>query len=206
MKLIKLLLLSAALIALPVKGLHAQDFDAIFRQAKAMAEASAPAVFLSAPGTEMKDIVLKRLFYPDYYLLTWEMNGSKGRLELPATQESGYLKGTDGVWEFDLSTLILTQISSGDQLEFKFLGTSSGASVMPFNGNNNYPSNNGGTSVTYQEKCSFCNGKGWRAGSKGTNYGTGQYWCSECQRTVNSSHSHDRCPSCQGRGYIEKIR
>lgn len=69
--------------------------------------------------------------------------------------------------------------------------------------------NSGGSSMTPSSTtrtCSLCNGKGWIAGSKTPTYGsTTQHWCDECQRTVNPSHSHDRCPSCSGMGYRKSI-
>ena len=69
----------------------------------------------------------------------------------------------------------------------------------------NYNNSSSGTTGRTQRTCTFCNGKGWRAGSKTPTYGsTGQYYCEECDRMVNPSHSHDRCPSCMGKGYIVK--
>jgi len=64
--------------------------------------------------------------------------------------------------------------------------------------------NNSSTSTTKGKKvCSFCDGKGWRAGSKSPTYGsTSKRWCDECDKLVNPSHSHDVCPSCMGKGYI----
>lgn len=65
-----------------------------------------------------------------------------------------------------------------------------------------YNSNSSGTST-----CSLCGGKGWIAGSKTPTYGnSSSHWCEECQRNVGASHSHDRCPSCSGNGYIRKSR
>ncbi len=58
-----------------------------------------------------------------------------------------------------------------------------------------------GNDRTKSKQCSLCKGKGWIAGSKTPVYGTGgSYWCDECGREVNASHSHDRCPSCGGSG------
>lgn len=66
-------------------------------------------------------------------------------------------------------------------------------------------STSSGTTSRSKHTCSFCNGKGWRTGSKTPTYGsTTRYWCEECDRMVNPSHSHDMCPSCRGRGYIIK--
>lgn len=63
-----------------------------------------------------------------------------------------------------------------------------------------------GTSTT-RSTCSLCGGKGWIAGSSTPTYGdTSTHWCTECQRTVGASHSHNRCPSCSGLGYIKKSR
>lgn len=63
------------------------------------------------------------------------------------------------------------------------------------------------TSSTYNETCSFCNGKGWTAGSRTPTYGsTRQTFCKKCNAWVNPSHSHDRCPSCGGKGYRTRIK
>lgn len=53
-----------------------------------------------------------------------------------------------------------------------------------------------------QRVCSLCNGKGWRAGNKTPVYEMGETYCSECGGYFPNSHSHDPCPSCQGRGYL----
>lgn len=53
-----------------------------------------------------------------------------------------------------------------------------------------------------QRICSLCNGKGWRAGNKSPVYEMGETYCSECGGYFPNSHSHDPCPSCQGRGYL----
>lgn len=74
-----------------------------------------------------------------------------------------------------------------------------GNSISTFNNSSDYSTRRS------KETCSFCNGKGWRAGSKTPTYGsTTRYWCEECDRMVNPSHSHDTCPSCMGKGYIIK--
>ncbi|RHH07885.1 hypothetical protein DW228_18300 [Bacteroides fragilis] len=74
-----------------------------------------------------------------------------------------------------------------------------------YGGGNMYttPTNdNSNGSYTAKKTCTLCNGKGWIAGSKTPTYGNnGTHWCNECGRNVNASHSHDRCPSCAGRGY-----
>lgn len=62
-------------------------------------------------------------------------------------------------------------------------------------------------SSTVRNTCSNCHGKGWIRGSSTPTYGTsGTHWCSDCNEYVNASHSHNRCPSCLGRGYIDKIK
>ena len=71
-----------------------------------------------------------------------------------------------------------------------------------FNGN----SNNGGSCVG-TKTCTLCHGKGWVAGNKTPTYGNGgSYYCAECGREVPASHSHDRCPSCGGKGTVPTIR
>lgn len=60
-----------------------------------------------------------------------------------------------------------------------------------------------GTSSSSRKTCSLCHGKGWIRGSSTATYGnTGTHWCSECGEQVNASHSHNKCPSCGGKGYI----
>lgn len=54
-------------------------------------------------------------------------------------------------------------------------------------------------SSSRKKECSLCHGRGWIAGTKAPNYGTGNYYCRECNREVPASHSHDICPSCGGR-------
>lgn len=50
--------------------------------------------------------------------------------------------------------------------------------------------------------CSFCEGKGWKEGSKTPVYGSStKIWCDVCDEFVNPSHSHDMCPACMGKGY-----
>lgn len=71
---------------------------------------------------------------------------------------------------------------------------------------NNLPTINtpmsGNQSYNKQSTCSLCEGKGWIRGSRTPTYGnTGQIYCSECNGHFPHSHSHDRCPACQGRGY-----
>lgn len=70
------------------------------------------------------------------------------------------------------------------------------------------PSFGGGSqNVVTSSTCSLCGGKGWIPGSKGTTYGSSsKYWCDDCRMEVSLSHSHDRCPSCGGKGSIQKIR
>lgn len=70
------------------------------------------------------------------------------------------------------------------------------------------PSVGGGSqSVVTTSTCSLCKGKGWIQGFKTPTYGnTTRQWCDECRMEVSSSHSHDRCPSCGGKGTIQHIR
>lgn len=82
------------------------------------------------------------------------------------------------------------------------------AAMQGGGGVNFQPSNSGGSgSVVGRKTCSLCHGRGWIAGSKTATYGNGgTYWCSECQSNVGASHSHDRCPSCGGRGTVPTIK
>ena len=79
------------------------------------------------------------------------------------------------------------------------------------NNNNNYDfnrgSSNNSSSVTYEQTCSTCKGKGWIPGHSTPTYVvTSKYYSNECGEVVNPSHSHDKCPSCNGRGHYTRIR
>lgn len=50
------------------------------------------------------------------------------------------------------------------------------------------------------KKCSLCYGKGWIVGANAPDYTGGTFWCDECDREVNVTHTHERCPSCNGTG------
>lgn len=129
--------------------------------------------------------------------------------------------GTKAVYSMDFATSlsITCYLSGADQMQIELLAKAAanghtGATQMlqlksamygGGSGNMNVPynSNSGSSSSpSTQKTCTLCNGKGWIAGSKTPTYGnSGTHWCSECARNVNASHSHDRCPSCSGRGY-----
>ena len=180
----------------------AQNLEQIYRQAKAIAEANAPAVYLRAPGTDMKNIVLKSLSMPYYFLLTWTQNGRYCRYEFPVKGTSA-LVGSDGIFEFNLPKLTMTKLSTGEKLQFEVIGSSGGSNIIIPEDN----SSEGGSSAVERKKCSLCKGKGWTVGSKNSTYGlSGKYWCEDCQQNVSYSHSHDRCPSCCGKGYINSIK
>ena len=74
--------------------------------------------------------------------------------------------------------------------------------------NNTYMQNDPYSSSSVQSvKCSLCNGRGWIPGSSTPTYGNfGEHYCYECGKTVSNSHSHDRCPSCNGKGTTTHIR
>ncbi len=60
---------------------------------------------------------------------------------------------------------------------------------------------------TERVECSNCHGKGTVAGTSTASFSSSSsYYCDECHRTVPSSHSHDRCPSCMGKGYVIRIK
>lgn len=70
-------------------------------------------------------------------------------------------------------------------------------------------SNSGSSTDNYKRRvtCSYCTGKGWVPGNSTPSYGSStKSYCNECEKMVIPSHSHDRCSSCMGRGYIEKSR
>ena len=48
--------------------------------------------------------------------------------------------------------------------------------------------------------CGACGGKGWIASTRGVASFGLEKWCSECGKTVPSSHYHETCPSCNGKG------
>ena len=80
------------------------------------------------------------------------------------------------------------------------------ATVPQYGGYNNSQSGSTG-SVVGTKQCSLCHGKGWIAGTSTPTYGSGgTHYCYECGREVYASHSHDRCPSCSGRGTVPTIR
>lgn len=62
-------------------------------------------------------------------------------------------------------------------------------------------------STTVKTTCTGCDGRGWVPGSSTPTYGnTGTYKCNECNKVVTHSHSHDKCYSCDSKGYINRIR
>lgn len=82
-------------------------------------------------------------------------------------------------------------------------GQSNGGYNGGYNDNN---SSTGESHVVYVE-CSLCHGKGWIAGNKTPVYSSGEpYYCPDCHREVPPSHSHDRCPGCQGTGRTPHVR
>lgn len=75
-----------------------------------------------------------------------------------------------------------------------------------YGGYGNSTSGNPGSAVG-SKQCSLCHGKGYIAGTSTPTYGNGgSYYCNECNREVPASHSHDRCPSCGGKGTVPAIR
>ena len=127
--------------------------------------------------------------------------------------------GTKAAYSMDFSTALVTTscLSGAHQMQTSLYAKAAsngheGAMLMlqvqlGLSGggvNTNPPINNSSnkTPSTTQKTCTLCNGKGWIAGSKTPTYGNSDtHWCNECSRNVNASHSHDRCPSCSGRGY-----
>lgn len=80
------------------------------------------------------------------------------------------------------------------------------ALIQSLQNSTNGNTTNGGSCIG-SKQCSMCNGKGWVAGNKTPVYsGSNSYYCSECGRNVPASHSHDRCPSCNGAGTTPTIR
>lgn len=59
------------------------------------------------------------------------------------------------------------------------------------------------------EICSFCQGTGVSPTptSSVSFADSGDEWCEVCKKWVNSGHGyHDKCPSCNGKGYIIKLK
>ena len=121
------------------------------------------------------------------------------------------------------SSIVLTRKSTGETLDTSSIPDKSSSSYNTYvmnayttaqilgggsvSGYGSGSSSGGGSSVTHDVTCSLCHGTGWIAGSSTPTYGNGgTHWCGECGREVPASHSHDRCPSCGGKGYITKIR
>ena len=91
-----------------------------------------------------------------------------------------------------------------EHAQYVGIAQSNGSSEYYLN-NGVYPTNEQESTISTtqaQRVCSFCNGKGWRAGNKTAVYDMGEIYCSECGGYYPNSHSHDPCPSCQGKGYL----
>ncbi len=129
-------------------------------------------------------------------------NSSTIRLRfVKCTSNNVYLFADQGnsnnTCEFNLNSRRMTMVFNGSAYTFNILGpkesyqaprASSPSSVTNTNDNS--------------RRCSLCGGKGWRAGNKTPVYNMGTTYCRECDGYFPNSHSHDQCPSCQGRGYV----
>ncbi len=112
------------------------------------------------------------------------------------------MAGSYAVMPFDCQSLILQIGRNSYTFQLKNArAVGSYSSTTP-------PANNGaGGSRVTTKQCSLCHGKGWIAGTSTPTYGNStSYYCSDCGRNVPASHSHDRCPSCNGKGTIQTIR
>ena len=175
----------------------AQDFNQIMQRAKIMAELNAPCVFLKTDDLDWDNIQLRVMYMPNYFLLTWEYEGEKRRMELPF--DNNTLIGVYDSYRFELATLTLKDIDFDFSVKFKIIGSNAGSVRSPSYDSFNPGAQNRNNSV--KKICSMCGGKGWIPGSKTPTYGNmGTYWCNECEREVPKSHSHDLCPSCRGVG------
>jgi len=91
----------------------------------------------------------------------------------------------------------------------QILSPQKGSAVSSVENRNKVSSLSTGNSRTSIERveCSNCHGKGTVAGTSTVSFSSSStYYCEECHREVPSSHSHDRCPSCMGKGYITRIK
>jgi hypothetical protein len=76
-----------------------------------------------------------------------------------------------------------------------------------YSSNNTSLGSSGSNGHMEQITCSYCHGTGknpsWHSG---TCFGQESYhWCDVCQKQVSCSHgAHGKCPSCNGKGYVEK--
>ncbi len=85
-----------------------------------------------------------------------------------------------------------------------YAGTAQASNSSYINQSGYSAPDNGSLSTTSssQKKCSLCGGKGWIVGNKTPVYEMGEMYCSECGGFFPNSHSHEPCPSCQERGYV----
>jgi len=115
----------------------------------------------------------------------------------------GFSIGVDGT-----SLTLRYRINPSD----KYVETANYVGAAQASNNSNVYSNQSGynapaygssssTSQT-QRQCTLCNGKGWIVGNSTPVYDMGEMYCGECGGYYPNSHSHNRCPSCQGRGYL----
>ena len=64
-------------------------------------------------------------------------------------------------------------------------------------------SNNSSTVKLRSKKtCGLCGGKGWIPNNtRVASFGISEpKWCAECNKTVPTTHYHETCPSCKGKG------
>jgi len=55
--------------------------------------------------------------------------------------------------------------------------------------------------------CPLCNGTGWMVNNSNPTFGqTGTRYCNICNKTVDLSHGHERCPSCKNGKQRRRIR
>lgn len=112
------------------------------------------------------------------------------------------MAGVNALMPFDLQSLILQIGRNTYTLQLSNARAVGAPSAMTAPANNN----GGGSRITTKQ-CSLCHGKGWIAGTSTPTYGnSSSYYCPDCGRNVPASHSHDKCPSCNGKGTIQSIR
>lgn len=83
------------------------------------------------------------------------------------------------------------------------------ATPLPNNGTNSTPNSNSRGIQYHQETCTFCRGSGVSPmcdyPPRYTNNVVTVSYCVHCEKTMEI-HTHAQCPSCQGKGYTQRMK